>query len=328
MLKRENGRRFRATLAARILTIVVVALASLPFSAAPASAEVDACTPSAPNALDGWETAYDALGVTMCVVPPPTLGMSPDAVVQIVDLSAGAEIQIHSERVDPYEDASSINQYNTRNAEDWYFWIRNNMAGYYPTDRLLSTTNGSFFIDTSGGPTKLSLPERTKQTYGGNAHTLGWAYAEPTDAAWDRAKRALLIRGTNGAPVSPEVSIEGFPTHYTQTDVEDTFIWNGPWLGTVGFAPLEGDSGTSQRTFVGVSPVSGATKVYILSTHVAITLSEAQYVLETFGSDIEIQLDGGGSTQAYYDVFPYYGDLGSTAGRSVPDVLAVYTAPE
>lgn len=94
--------------------------------------------------------------------------------------------------------------------------------------------------------------------------------------------------------------------------------------------PLEGGAGESRRTFVGVSPVSGTTKVYILSSNREMTLSQARFILETFGSDLEMQLDGGGSTQTRIaepsNLCPCAG-FPSYIGRDVPDVLAVYEAP-
>lgn len=314
---RKKVGRLGVLISALLLALTAVAI---PASSPPAVAlEDNACTPSAPNALDNWELVRDDHGVTVCAANWDD--DAEDALVQIVDLSAGAQIQILSDRVDPWEVATATNQYEKRNIIDWWNYLRFDFPGIYPNERLVSTTNASFFINTSLDPsTALSMPERANQG-GPAAHTLGYAFADHGDAAWDRGKRVLRITG------SANVQLTGFPTHYTESDVYNTFI--PAWKGTVGFGPFEGDTESeSRRTFVGVSPVSGTTKVYILSTAVDMNLGEARHILETFGSDLEMQLDGGASTQTALNQSPYgFDSYIPLIGRKVPDVIAVYEAP-
>lgn len=274
-------------------------------------------------------------GVTVCrgdfIIPKPDI---PGAILQIVDLSAGAKLRLVSDFCEPTPTSCQISdttrhtdlQYHKRTPSDWFAWTQSNVD-WPPSDRLFSTTNASFFTDTSGSTTKLSLPEYHNIVNGypnsGSAqYTWGWAFFNQDDDAWDALKRALTL---GNAKITPqEINILEFPMHPTDQDV-GSVVFNDSWGdATVAFQPLyESGDLVNRRTFLGVS--GDGSKVYILNMGSGDTVSETQDILLSFGSRTGIQLDGGASTQMYSP------ELGGYAlpviFREVPDVLAVYLAP-
>lgn len=330
-IRRKVG-RFRVLMAAVLLAIST--LVAVPAAAPPAHAQQDPCTPSGPNIIQTWSVLYDDRGVTLCGGATPT---EPDlqlAYVQIVDLAAGAKLRLISDAVSGQPDFPTPGRlFNKRETYQWYDWIQSNVNTPAP-GRLFSTTNASFFTNTSGSTTPLSLPELS----GGFPNlTLGWAYGDNGDPAWDALKAALVIGNPNSTP--QDVNIRGFPTNYNDFDVATVFNISGTdqspiicdgtdcWDGTVAFDPLyQLVDPVARRTMVGVSPGDPVTKVYILTTtNISVTLDQAQDIIKSFGSQLEIQVDGGGSTQMWSPL----GGVGGTPpiGRALPDVFAVYLAP-
>ncbi|NDL59517.1 phosphodiester glycosidase family protein [Phytoactinopolyspora mesophila] len=337
---RRKGGWFRAVIAIIGAAFLAIGMLALPGSTQPPSTQPapaqQGCTPNQPNGIPHWYNLHDERGVTLCrgevlSGPPPEV---PAAVLQIVDLEAGANVSLVSEAVDIGSGASTDNEFYKRLAIDWFDWIESRAAAPAPS-RLFSTTNASFFTDTSGDRTALSLPQDSLQwptdfPFPVANRTYGAALGDHDDPAWGGLKRALKIGNPGNTPQF--VSIEEFPTEYDEADVEATFggfmnpqCGGGDCIyGTVGFQPLYEISGpgVSGRTFVGVVPGS---KMYILSLDTPVTIEDANEILQSFGSIMAIQLDGGGSTQMYAEG---YVEIPSAIGRTVPDVLAVYLAPE
>lgn len=335
---RKKVGRFGTLIAATLLAISTL---TLPASTPPAYAD-DPCSPSWENAVPEWWGLYDDRGVTLC--DGGEFGFT-HALLQIVDLGDGAKLRLVSDASDPLDPPAADNQYDKRRADDWYDWIKAGNVNSPSPSRLFSTTNASFFVDTSSSTTALSLPEMSTQYFSTcpippgacsiQTLTNGWAYGHHSDPAWDASKRGFRLGPPSASTQTAEIF--GFDTHYDLFDIASAFDLlgtDGPACGnpgscrdaTVALDPLYG-SGDSRRTFVGLD---ASDRVYILTTHLGYTLSEARDILKSFGSVWEIQLDGGGSTQMYYR-FPgdQLGDgIQSTVLREVPDVLAVYLSPE
>jgi hypothetical protein len=342
--------RFRAVITA--VALAAGALAAGSASAQPAAAS-GACTPSFSNAIPDWaESAAPAGGVTLCA---GTNGAGQtDAYVQIVDLSAGAKVRLIADPCASTDPCAG--KYKVRTAADWDSWIRSNVTRP-DGSRLFSTSNAAFFTDTSGNPTLLSLPfVQTSNTIGQNGHPSvvsdpGFALTSSTapnpDPAWKDPKRAITFGDQSTTP--QEVHMFDFPltcrnpnddppcTAYTQGDLGTPLapLCNSTcpeWDATVGLTPdFDANTGSARlRVYVGVSAPSGSfnfTKVYILDTAVPYTVTEAKGILESFGSQQEIQLDGGGSTQLYANGSHLIDSNVPLFGRAVPMALAVYKAP-
>jgi Phosphodiester glycosidase len=313
MLISGSARRSRAAIA-RVLAITALALVPAAAAAEPAFA-VQGCPTTGVVDITGWQTVSSTRGVTVC----RGFATGPSnwtALVQIVGLADGAKLRLVSQytpgQVHPLPTEW---KFQKRTAEGWYNWIRAGNVQTPGTGRLLSTTNASFFADTSSSSSPLSLPEMTEASI----RSWGWAFNHNGDAAWNALKRKLVIGTPNYTPQSVRVS--SFPTHYFATDIPEGF--SGGYDATVGFEPLFGSgSDCSRRTFLGVS----GTTAYLLTTRNCYTLSQAQSIVQRFSAGATtIQLDGGGSTQTYSNNIN--ARFGSIVGRTVPDVLAVYTAP-
>jgi Phosphodiester glycosidase len=340
--------RLPAVMATAILAVGM--LAAVPAStqtaiarAAPAEA---GCNPS-DNAVPEWRTITSGPGVTLCQ-GLSTFGFD-DAYVQIVDLSAGAKVRLISEHCEecPFSDKtrSTDAQFHKRTASEWYDWIQSNEDTPSPS-RLFSTSNASFFTDTSNDTSPISLPMyHHVATIDGDVFldgTHGWAYATGTDGdpgnddpAWGSPKLAISF----GDALSPLQKVEmlTFPMHYTDAEVNSLAGINPLNFerlqgdSTVGFTPdFDGGTGSNRRTYVGVDS-NIASKVYILNTNENFTVGEATTILESFGAAAEIQLDGGGSTQMTAD-WDQDGDVNELVesdvipDRTVPNTLAVYFA--
>lgn len=334
MLVHGSTRRFRAALVTRLLLLCIPALVAIAASAQPASAFQD-CPTTTPHIGPNWVTSFPTGGVgsaqynlekrggvTLC----KGMGAIGErrAYVQIVDLLDGADLRLSSSHASPQTPPAS--------GGDWLFTKRtafdicNDQSSGLPVcdttpncDDWFSATNASFFTDTSNPTTKLSLPEKTTNTIQSlGAAINGWFDPNP-DPAWNAVKKKLTL----GAPwQNPQaVSISSFPMHYTSQDVDAAFA--GAYGGTVAFDPLylvPGSEVSARRTMLGL----GGSKVYILTSLTAFTLQQAQDILRAFGSTIEIQLDGGGSTQLFsrFGFFP-----ASPVERAVPDQLMVQLGP-
>lgn len=334
---RSKVGRLGAVIAAGLLAIS--GLTALPSSSQPAVAQ-QGCTPSEPNVIQFWinVSEFEDRGVTLCrgdlaEGPPPE---TPAALVQIVDFAAGAKLRLISEPVDPQSPPAEDSVYRKREAFEWFSYIQSNVPIPAP-GRLFSTTNASFFTNTSDSETPLSLPELTRFKFPGSpvidpVATFGLAFFDNSDPAWVGLKRGLRV-GAN-LETTQNVELFDFPTNYDIADIADAFdlgATEGPACGigvscldaTVAFHPSY-DSGedSARRTYVGIDATN---KVYVLAATVGLTFSEAQDILGSFGSVAEVQLDGGGSTQTF-DIST--GGFRSVIQRPVPDVLAVYLSPE
>lgn len=301
-------------------------LAALPASSEPAAVQDD-CTPFVSNDIENWSTIYSGRGVTACL-GTGIIG-EPRAYIQIVDLEAGAKLRLISEETTSPWFPQNPDLFAKRRVVEWHDWIKDNVS-FPDSSRLFSTSNASFFVDDSGDETRISLPHMVHdQRVWGTSHSYGHAFYDNGDPAWGALKRALVI-GDPLTAAAQHVEISEFPTHYTQSDVLTAFdclpvCGFGPrkiWDGTVGFQPLYGVVDPErQRTFVGVV----GSKVIILNAEDFLTLGQAQNIVQSFGSQMSIQLDGGRSSQVHIDT-----PDGVRAGfgfRDVPDVLAVYLAP-
>ena len=336
---RKKPGRFRAAIA--VVALAVGGLAAVPAWTQPAAAAAeDACTPLFSTAGLSWVTRSNDRGVTLCegedlLLPPE------DAFVQIVDLSAGAKVRMVSDMCETcsYSDfqRNTDAKFNVRSADEWFDWIQSNVVSPAGS-RLFSTSNASFFTDASGAASPLSLPffdircDDPSCFFVSFEHTSGWAFAHNEDPAWDSPKQFIAFESPSGPPQI--VHFGPFATHYTDADVtsisEDLNPGFNEFDSTVGFAPdFDGGTGHAPRTYVGVSTdgLDNITKVYILNASKALTVGEAQSILESFGSEAEIQLDGGGSTQLFANTSPTGCCFGSSVARRVPNALAVYLAP-
>jgi hypothetical protein len=315
-------------------------------SAQPGAALVDTCTPSFQNdVIPQWGTVAPqgpSGGITLCV--GTTVGIpGNDAFVQIVDLSAGAKVRMWADLCPLGQCSGGDDKYLVRTAPDWANWIGLNTITPN-ADRLYSVSNAGHFSTLSGEPTRLSLPFfQLRLNEGGIPGNGGFALVDDggalnntTDPAWDSPKRAITFGDTLTTPQGPvqEVHMFDFPTHYTHDDVasppfEPAQITCGStcpdWDATVGFTPdRDDDTGPARRTYVGVSPTGGdaITKVYILNTAIDVTVGQAQNILKSFGSQLELQLDGGTSTQLWGNGGAHLID--APIVREVPQGLAVY----
>lgn len=336
-IRRKLG-RLEAVIAVTVLAAGTLVGAAV--SAQPAAADA-VCDPSFDVAgLHTWAVDFNSRGVTLCQGTDGT--NFNEAFVQIIDLSAGAKIRMIWDSCQPSAQCNQ-NEFlnaksNVRSASEWFDWIPNHVV-VPDGSRLFSTSNASFFTDTSGAPSPLSLPfmDRRPSSLGGwyDNETYGAAYFHNDDPAWDAPKR--YIGFDNPADTPQKVYFGDFPTHYTENDLQGSGIfwlpgWPVDYDVTVGFTPdYDGGTGQAPRTFVGESADASGniTKLYILNTSInkPLTVTDAQALLESFGSEAEIQLDGGGSAQL--DAHTDLGEVGfaSDASRKVPNALAVYLAP-
>jgi hypothetical protein len=329
-IHRKRG-RFRAVITAAALAAGALAAVSAPNQPAAASG---ACTPSSSAIPDWAEAAAPAGGVTLCVGTHSVLGVAQtDAYVQIVDLSAGAKVRLIA---DPSTSTDPI-KYNVRTAADWDSWIRSHVTSP-DSSRLFSTSNAAFFVDDSGPPSALSLPfVQTSNTSFFSDPGFALISHEQTpgneDPAWDQDKRAITFGDQNATP--QEVHMFDFPMHYTRADLGTPLAplcssTCPEWDATVGLtSDFGGSTGSKRRVYVGVSAPPGSfnyTKVYLLDTMSSYTALEAKGILESFGSQLETQLDGGGSTQLYANGNHLIDSNVPFTGRTVPMALAVYKA--
>jgi hypothetical protein len=339
--------RFRAVIAA--LVLAVGGLAAVFASPQPAAAAGE-CTPLFQTVIPQWETVQPegpSGGITLCLGVTPGIGIQ-DGYMQIVDLTAGAKVRLIT---DPCHLGEGCNaKYHVRTADEWASWIQSNpninpdggAAHIHPDpSRLYSVSNAAFF-NQSSNPTTLSLPfvQHTRADTGFDFAQVndGGALNNTGDPAWDSNKRAITFGDQLITP--QEVQMLAFPTHYTHDDVvsppfvpadgqnEDCGFNNGlgcEWDATVGFTPdsMSAGSGDAPRTYVGISgDETGINTVYILNTKLNVSVSDAQNILESFGSQLELQFDGGESTQLWGNGGANLID--SPIGRGVPMVLAVY----
>jgi hypothetical protein len=324
--------RFRAVIA--VVVLAVGGLAAVSASSQPAAA-VGGCTPSFGNAIPDWSVQsvdHPAGGVTLCNGSTTLSGVQ--AWLQIVDLAAGAKVRLLTD----WQHASCGNQacnydkFPVKTVDNWASWIGQQTG---QPSGLFSVSNAGFFTDTSGSPSPLSVPYRQVESGSGGGLTdfvdQGLALTIHTDPGWNSDKRGITFGDTLTAP-KQQVQTFDFPKNYTGSDIfQHAPCSDCQFDSGVGFTPdYAGVAGSSKRrTYVGTSgDVTGTNKVYILDTVNEYTVGQAQTMLKSFGSQQEVQFDGGGSTQLFAD-----GKFLEQAscevvcfGRAVPQVLAVYGA--
>lgn len=324
--RRTIGRRIAGRLA-RIGTALALAtglVTAINFGAAQPALAEQSCPTTAVGDITQWIEQYKDRGVTVCWGMETSGGLPQlAAVVQVVDLADGADVRLASSRICPGGCAlpyTPDQQFEKLTAEDWH-------ARYdYPGMNLFSTTNAGFFTDTTNPTTKLSLPQLALRT----VDSYGYAFYGGPDLT--RAKVSLTL----GSPADAfqAVRLRDFGPVYGTADVRTHWGCNptygnqctGGFNGTIGFHPAANLTGNpddiARRTMVGVNAQVNvaASRVYILTTTRAMKLADARQVLKHFGSQYEVQLDGGGSTSSISD----YHQIDSTIFRPVPQVLQVY----
>ncbi|PZF79928.1 hypothetical protein [Jiangella anatolica] len=324
------GRRLAGRLA-RIGSAVALAaglVTVVNFGAAqPASAEQSCPAPTQPpvSGIEHWIEQYSDRGVTVCWGMDNVGGIAQlAAVMQVVDLADGARVQLRSEHICDngcFDAPLPQTQFQKHTAEEWHaIWAHST---------LFSTTNTAYFKDTTNPTTALSLPEFTS----GTVNTYGFALNGGSDLT--NAKVSLTLGPTYNIPVQ-SVKLRDFGPVYTAANVNGHWACNvigrgctAGFSGTMGFHPAVNISGdpneTKRRTMVGVNAavnVAGS-RVYILTTVHSYKLADARQMLKFFGSQYEMQLDGGGSTQS----ISAYHQIDSPIFRKVPEVLQVYLGP-
>ncbi|PZF84846.1 hypothetical protein C1I92_07225 [Jiangella anatolica] len=266
--------------------------------------------------IEYWIEQYYDRGVTVCWGMDTASGL-PElaAVMQIVDLADGARVLLRADPECPCGIGSADQTFRKHTAEEWW-----NTWGYF------SATNASFFTDATNPTTKLSLPEVTS----GKIHSYGTALNGGPDATFPKV--SLRIGGLDQAFQS--VRLTNVPAAYTTANIDSHFGCGNTSgtncstiFGLVGFAPDANVTGPGpkRRTMLGTNAGSGvqASRVYILATVQSYELSEARAIMDYFGSQMEMQLDGGGSTQSISN----YHQIDSYIFRPVPNALFVSSGP-
>jgi hypothetical protein len=305
------------------LATAALALGSLVAPSA-ASAAGPACPSTAvPTGEVGyWVQEFSARGVTLCAghdnTPYPNEFIR--VRLQIIDLAAGATIDVRSEYgvADPlhFNDAA-YDKYQRKYLTDWATQFG---VGSPETSGTFSVTNASFFNDTSAPSTTITMPFSGYPYSSGTPGTMTY----PGDQNAGLQKRVLRSNSSSTTQVS------SFPTQYTTSDFfNQCYNWQSC---VVGFGPLDdpdfNNPGSSNaRTYVGTNAVwnASATKAYIL-TGVG-TVTEANRIMQHVGAISIVQLDGGGSTGTETASNDWKQDGYPVIQREVPNVLVVRYAP-
>ncbi|PZF86676.1 hypothetical protein [Jiangella anatolica] len=314
-------RRITSRLARIGTTLALVAglSAVVSFGGAQTASAEQSCPATPVQGITQWIEQYKDRGVTVCWGMETSGGLPQlAAVVQVVDLADGANLSVASFPNCPCGPPSAGQLYSKDTVDIWQEIYQT------PGEELFSTTNAGFFKDSSSNPsTALSLPD----VWGGRI----WSYGMPSAFDLTLAKVSL----TMGLPDSgfQTVKLRDFPANYTAAHVNSHYPGCGTdplcpasYYGTVGFHPAANLTGNpddiSRRTMLGVNAQVNvaASRVYILTTTRSYRLADARQILKHFGSQYEMQLDGGGSTQSISE----YHQIDSTVFRPVPQVLQVW----
>lgn len=315
-----------------LLAIGVLASAAVlvPPTTPTAQAAVPCPVNPGPVGIQGWVADWASHGITLCIgyTSAPEVQR---AMVQIIDLTSGANLHVAMQApVPPPYPPSPADYEFGRLTMDRFEATQRVMApgadGFPDFKEAFSVTNASFFTNTSSNRTKLSLPFRAGDydgcNFGGVTYPCGSSYGvaiynnDPGSAV---AKKVLRMdqSGRN-------VQIASFPTIYNTSDAQCV----GSYSCVVGYdslIDLSGNGNTQNfRTYVGTNAVHGtnATRVFIL-TGSALTVAEADLVLQHFGAVATMQMDGGGSTY----MRSYMSDFGGALNRAVPTVLVARYSP-
>ncbi|PZF84847.1 hypothetical protein [Jiangella anatolica] len=300
-------------------------------AAQPASALQSCPAPTQPPVagIEYWIQQYSGNGVTVCWGMDNAGGIAQlAAVMQIVDLADGAQVRLRSDYVCPPGGCPGVfapdTQFEKHTAEEWHDLWGGGSGG---PGTLFSTTNAGFFKDDRNPTTALTFPQLTT----GSVTSYGYAFYGGPD--FTNAKASLTL----GPPgLGQAVKMRNFGPEYAILNVNQHWGCNtsghgctAGYDGTVGFHPAVNLTGNpddvARRTMVGVnaSVNVNASRVYILTTVRSYKLADARQMLKYFGSQSEVQLDGGGSTSSISE----YHQIDSTIFRPVPQVLMVYSAP-
>lgn len=319
-------RRARKRTLGSLLTIGTLALATVlvPPTTPTAHAAVPCPVNPGPVDIQGWVADWASHGITLCIgyTGAPEVAR---AMVQIIDLTSGANLHVAGRDArEPVPPNLADNEFPRLSMGSWEATQRVMAPGAdgSPTFKeALSVTNLSFFTNTSSSYTKLSLPWRdgdnaqadptTSVSYGTSIYNT-----DPNNATPKKVLR-MDQSGSN-------VQIASFPTIYNSSDAQCV----GWYSCAVGFDPLIDLSGNGNtqnfRTYVGSNAVHGtnATRIFIL-TGSALTVAEADLILQHFGAVSTVQFDGGGSTY----MRSYRSDFGGALNRAVPNVLVARYSP-
>jgi hypothetical protein len=292
------------------------------------------------NCPAGWYADKKAKGYQTCRVGPS----GAYDIMQIVDLKAGARIEIVS---DPFQYPGEPRAtFNTRTVPDWWNFILNYRLS--PTGgQLQGVANASFYMDTGrtinviitkkvipdGTITRLSFPQKVKgvlQTAGQGCFAISTPpYTEDCTRPDDRSKRKFGLYGGG-----TKALIKDYPTlGWTETAKINTQL-SDVSDAIVGLYPILPNYPADRRTYVGVKDSDGNgdfDRVYIFTSTTEHTPDAATKIMTQFGSNTNMMLDGGGSTAFYGGsgtAAVYSSDLLSILNRErrVPTVLAVYAA--
>jgi hypothetical protein len=268
-------------------------------------------------AIDEWYQDFSARGVTLCT------GLDegfPIVKVQIIDLAAGAKLDVRSNSPAEYDpNNAAFDKFARKYLVDWATQYG---VGSPTTSGTFSVTNASFFNSTSTPNTSITMPFAG---YPYSAATPGtMVVGGAPDPNGGLQKRVL--RSNSGSTVQ----VSAFPTTYTAGDFfNQCYVWQSC---VVGFGPLDdpdynNPGSVNSRTYVGTNAVWGtaATKAYIL-TGIG-TVATAHAIMQHFGAISEVQLDGGGSTGMESAGSDWKQKGYPVTQREVPNVLVVSYAP-
>jgi hypothetical protein len=356
----------RTTRAKSVFTAVGFAVALLaatlaaPMGAAAAYPEVSTDCPAGnlDYGIDHWNKIYPGIaqpdrGVTLCQGMGGALANEVYAYLQIVRPAAGGRLRVVSQRacdatLSCSDEESWEHQFVKHTAEDWFMNFDDFVPPLLDVDstNLFSTTNAGFFVDTDNShPTSaLSLPEVKIEYPGSAVSTSGWAFGNHLDPAWGATKEGIGM--TNPQDLQQPQWFAAFPapTEYTFDDIL-SHLERPEYLtdGLFGFDMAQTSADEyARRTVVGTKMYLAAPDVY--GAEAVILTTTHHYSLEELGAffvdmgvygpeyehDARLQLDGGNSTSMFNKLGGVYSIQSSypTGARKVPEVLAVYEAPE
>ncbi len=283
---------------------------------APAVAQVEAC-PS------GWSKSQEAKGYQMCTSNLSVIGAS---AVQIVDLKAGARIVIGSELKSGSGTAAA--KYVTRTADEWWNFMLNYTSS--PTGApLQAVVNASFFMDPDSSITRLSFAQKKNNYVETSGQGCYFDFQTGQDCTrpdqWGKRKLGFYQNGEKA--LIKDYTYNGWDYRTTVNYMSDVSY------GLVGYGPNSGPTtGNGRRTYVGGKDTDsdGALdRLYILTTVDEISREKAiEIMTQRFGTNSNIQFDGGGSTQLKSRTYSFgsKGCFTPLGCRKVPNVLAIYAA--
>lgn len=327
-----------------VLVLVVTLTSWLSGNAVGTSAQASAPEVDAPACPADYRLQYGSIttpGVALCegVIGSVAEGFN----LTWVDLTAGAQMRVVSDHVEGSGHGGDA-RFHKRSMSGWWDYLKNWEGPINPTpDRLAYVVNAGFMIETSGTTTPLSLPEiRTE----GQVMSTGYAEVDRTDAAWGVVPKMALFLGDPNSPTRQQANIYGWGDQVTGAydvayvhrvlvpiayDLASGFpSWKAPFEGdvdrprTFAFKHYDSDLG---HNLLGImtymDPLLGGVTLAEMN-------AEIRRIVGWNVGGLTIQFDGGRSTSycAEIDTGRYCEYPGPLGGRDVPEVLAVYSAPE